>query len=204
MVDCDWSFIRENALPLKQVLEANRRVRGMMGDFSAAAALLAASVFITASLTKLCHLSRFSGELGDYELLPGWAVWPMTLLVPIAELLSAVALYVPLPDSRRIGASCLLVLLCVFTIAIVTNLWRGRIRIRCACFGSRSQQLNWGLPVRNLLIAAALLGPIVAAEDLPEVPSAGGWAGAIVAATLAWVLTEAIRVGDVVTRARTA
>jgi hypothetical protein len=112
--------------------------------------------------------------LDEYRLLPAKAVPAAALLIPLLELGVAVCLLIP--AGRVVGAAFSVVLLTVFTVAIVLNIRAGRRTISCACFGSDKQVLGWDLVARNAMLAG--VGVAVAVADPPN--DQVSFAGAIV------------------------
>jgi uncharacterized membrane protein len=120
-----------------------------------------AAVFGASAIFKLIDLGEFRAAVENYRALPEWLAGAATIAIPVAEILGAVGLL----DSRTRFASAveLVLMLALFTAAIVVNLMRGRLYIDCGCFGPALRQpLSWWLPARNL----ALMG-LVAISALP-------------------------------------
>jgi uncharacterized membrane protein YphA (DoxX/SURF4 family) len=116
--------------------------------------VLLSVIFIHAGVQKVRHHAQLAGVISNYRLLPAALVPVASWLLPPVELAIGIALLVPSSWSA-LGAACLLV---GFSVAIITNLARGRIHIDCGCFQSElRQELGWGLVVRNgaLLAVAA-------------------------------------------------
>lgn len=123
----------------------------MLGTALALASLALAGLFVVSGLSKLRDRTgtrRAVGEFGCPDLLTG----PVALVLPFAELATGVAL---VPNaSARWGAVAAMVLLVVFTAAIVFSLARGR-RPDCHCFGRlRSAPASPAAVVRNIAFAA--------------------------------------------------
>ena len=117
-----------------------------------------ALLFLTAAVGKLRHPSYFRGNLREYALLPGLLVPLVAGLIPVAELLIALAAVVTTTaSSAMIAAGGLLGL---YALAMAINLMRGRHDIDCGCTGPAMRQtLNSWLVIRNVvLIAVALIG----------------------------------------------
>jgi len=125
----------------------------------AIAAVLRASLallFAVAAGHKARDLARFRAILAEYRLLPAAATWPVAILVPAAELVTAGALTVSAGDAGPLSAAGMLAL---YTAAIVINLARGRREIDCGCAGPlRRQTLGGWLVVRNGALLAAAIG----------------------------------------------
>jgi hypothetical protein len=116
-------------------------------------------LFLLAAVHKLTGLERFRATLAAYQLLPGTLVTPVSIGVPVIEVLLGAAWLLAIDRVSIALAS--VALLAAYTLAIAINVLRGRIFIDCGCgmasSAGRDQQLSWGLVVRNsLLIIAAL------------------------------------------------
>src|SRR5947209_11577167 len=153
------------------------------------ARLLLAGVFAVAGVAKLADLHgsrRAAVGFGvPHRLAPVLAV-----LVPLFELAVAIAL---LPDSTvTVGATGALVLLSLFTLAIVWSMIRGEAP-DCHCFGRlHSASAGWSSLGRNLALGALASLVLVAGWNHAGL-SAVGWIGdlsgaGIVAVTLGIVL----------------
>lgn len=92
-----------------------------------------AILFLDAGIVKLRDLSFFRSTLKDYRLVPDWALVPVSVLMPIAELSIAVACIIP--ASRQSGLAAAAALLILYAIAMGINLARGRSFIDCGCHG---------------------------------------------------------------------
>jgi hypothetical protein len=122
-----------------------------------------AVLLASAAAHKLRDLQAFRAAVAAYDLVPGFAVGGLSVLLIGSELLFALALMVagssPVPS---LGAAALLL---AYTSAIAINLKRGRRDIDCGCAGPlRRQRLRGGLVARNLvLLSAALASALPAA-----------------------------------------
>jgi Methylamine utilisation protein MauE len=119
-------------------------------------------VFGTAVAGKLPTLLEFEGVVGNYRLLPDWAVPLAARLVVLLE--AAAVLLLVVPAMRGWGAGAALGLVVLFAAAMAVNIRRGRVEIDCGCFRTaHRQRLSWWLVGRNAalaLAAAALWLPI--------------------------------------------
>jgi methylamine dehydrogenase accessory protein MauD len=116
-----------------------------------AARLLLAAVFVLAGVTKFVDRRGSTKALNGFGLPPGLAQ-PLSLLLPAAEIVVAVAL-VPVAFAWY-GACGALALLSIFAIGISVTLARGR-RPDCRCFGQlHSAPVGWATLVRNGILAA--------------------------------------------------
>src|SRR5918996_6127574 len=81
-------------------------------------------VFLTGAWSKLRARETFEGVVYNYRLLPGFAVAPVSYLLPLTEL--AMGLGLAFAVTRPYAAIGAVLLLAVFNIAIAINLRRGR------------------------------------------------------------------------------
>ena len=115
------------------------------------ARLLLAVVFFVAGFAKLADLPGSRQALQDFGV-PAVLVNPFGVLLPLAEIVVAVALI--LPVSAWWGALGALALLLLFVAGISYNLARGRTP-DCHCFGQiHSSPAGRPTLIRNLLLAA--------------------------------------------------
>ena len=114
-----------------------------------------AAVFALAAVTKLVRRSGFRQAVADFGVAPR-LVPAVTVLVPVLEAATAVALV--LPSAATWGAGAAIGLLSLFTIAIAINVASGR-HPKCFCFSaSRSSPVGWRTMVRNgLLVVPAII-----------------------------------------------
>ncbi len=137
--------------------------------------LLLASVFALAGMAKLVDRPGSEKSLTDFGL-PALLARPVAVLLPLAELLCAIAL-IPAATARW-GAIGVFSLLVLFVIAIGASLARGRAP-NCHCFGQlHSEPVGWSTLVRNMVLAAIAATIIRVEEIVPDV-SIGSWAADI-------------------------
>jgi hypothetical protein len=121
-------------------------------------------MFLLAAAHKLKHRADFHDTLHEYRLLPRPLLAPIAVLLPLAELFVGIAWLVA-GDLQVIAALASAVLLGLYSAAIGINVARGRIHFDCGCsFGSESgkeQFLSYGLMLRNLVLLAAALLPLL-------------------------------------------
>jgi thiol-disulfide isomerase/thioredoxin/uncharacterized membrane protein YphA (DoxX/SURF4 family) len=117
--------------------------------------VLLAGVFSVAAVTKITGTERFSKTVREFGV-PSFLARPLSLLVPLAELAVAVLLLVT--SAGRWGGFGALVLLLIFSLAIVGNLVKGR-KPECRCFGQiNSRPVGWPTLLRNgVFVAGSLL-----------------------------------------------
>lgn len=126
-----------------------------------AAAASLAGVLLLGGAAKCRDLQQFEAVLDDYRLLPSFLLKPVSLLLPLIELMAgALLLWLP---TRGAGAWLSLGLLALVTAAVAVNLTRGRTRIDCGCGGGDHLPLSGGIVARNAmlgLLALVALAPV--------------------------------------------
>jgi uncharacterized membrane protein/multisubunit Na+/H+ antiporter MnhF subunit len=151
------------------------------------AAAAVAVIFILAALQKLRDPAAFRLAVENYRVLPAPIPTVVALVLPIAEIVAAIALL--FADTRPTAAALATALLAVFAAAMAVNLVRGRTDLDCGCGGPGSgQKLSAGLLVRNALLVVLVL--IAAGPVAPRALVALDYA-TVACATLALLLTYA-------------
>jgi peroxiredoxin/uncharacterized membrane protein YphA (DoxX/SURF4 family) len=121
------------------------------------ARLLLSIVFLVAGVAKLADLAGSRQAMRDFGV-PGKLADLFGLLLPLAELATAVALIVPV--TAWWGAVAATALLLIFVAGIGYNLAQGRTP-DCHCFGQlHSAPAGWSTLIRNLVLAG-LAGVVV-------------------------------------------
>ncbi|GAC1349633.1 MAG: hypothetical protein NVSMB27_24590 [Ktedonobacteraceae bacterium] len=137
--------------------------------------LLLVSVFVVAGLAKFADLAGSRQALRDFGV-PPLLVTPFGILLPLAELVVAVAL-IPLASAWW-GALGALALLLLFVAGIGYNLAHGR-QPDCHCFGQLySAPAGWSTLIRNLVLAA-VAGLVVGLGPQYPAPNVLGWFGTL-------------------------
>src|SRR5829696_8889444 len=152
-----------------------RARRDFMGTALLIARLLLASVFALAGVAKLADRAGSKQAIVDFGV-SALVASPLTILLPLCELVVAVAL-IPTPTAWW-GAVGALALLLLFAMGIVLNLARGH-KPDCHCFGQiHSAPAGWKTLARNGLLAA--VAGVVVWQGYDSVgPSAASWAGTL-------------------------
>jgi uncharacterized membrane protein YphA (DoxX/SURF4 family) len=129
-----------------------------------------AIVFVIAGAAKLPRKESFEDALAGYGLLPGRFVRPVSRVVPILEI--GVGTLLGFGFELGIAAALAAVVLGVFTIALATNLLRGRV-VACGCFSFiDEEEISWSMVVRNAgLVALA----VVVLSTSPRALSVDAW-----------------------------
>ena len=95
--------------------------------------LILGGVFVGYASDKIVDPEGFADSIGNYDMVPFWAVNAMALTLPWIEVLAGVVLITG--PWRREAAGLCAVMLVVFMIAIGTAMARG-LNINCGCSGS--------------------------------------------------------------------
>ncbi|PRP90730.1 Methylamine utilization protein MauE [Enhygromyxa salina] len=124
--------------------------------------LIASSVFIYAAVIKILDPAAFAEDIANYQAFPHWTWNLAAAVVPIAELLGALAVLTGF--KRRAGTLVLGSLTLAFIGLILSVIVRG-IDLNCGCFGEAAEAsaVGWPLLLRDLgllvAIGAAYLPP---------------------------------------------
>jgi uncharacterized membrane protein len=128
-----------------------------------------AVVFGASAAIKFADFGEFRAAVENYRIVPEGFAASVAAIVPITELAGAVGILIP--RKHDAATAILLILLAVFTLAIVANLMRGRLHVDCGCFGPALRQpLSWWLPVRNAILMALAAIAILPTADRPMTP----------------------------------
>jgi hypothetical protein len=144
-----------------------------------------------AGVAKLRTQGRFLKIVSEYRILPERMEPVVAALLPPVEILLGIVLLLDL--GSPVPAILAAALLLIFAAAIAINLLRGRTTIDCGCSLARGgQPIQPALIVRNLAIAAALLGAALAPfpQSMPIIAIAA-CAGAVLF-TLLLVLNQVV------------
>lgn len=140
-----WSTVRSSSV-----------VRTPVAFAVLVARLVLAAVLAVAAAGKLRDLDGTRTAVIDLGV-PSRVSGLVAAAVPLAEIIAAVALILPLRTVMMAGAALALVLLVAFTVVIWRTLAAGR-RPPCHCFGARSNApLGPDAIVRNAALAALAL-----------------------------------------------
>lgn len=127
-------------------------------------------LLISVALSKLLHRRDFRGAIQDYRLIPAALETSLKLsgllsvLVPPLELLLGIAIIsgVFLVPALLLG----ILLLSVYTAALIINLRRGRSELSCGCGGILgNHQISWWMVGRNILLLAGTLLLLITPPD---------------------------------------
>ncbi len=110
------------------------------------AAAWMAVLMLYAGLAKAMDRLLFVQHLGAYRVPDAW-IWPLSVLLPVAELLCGALLLSPW---RAVGAAGSAALLVLYAVAMAWHRAAGR-RLDCGC-GGEPLPLSWALVARNGLL----------------------------------------------------
>jgi uncharacterized membrane protein YphA (DoxX/SURF4 family) len=121
-----------------------------------------AALFATAAVHKIRDPRAFLRTFSEYEILPRLFTAPGAIALVVAELSIAIGLLVGVSGNQAGLAA--VSLLMIYSLAIIVNLCRGRLKIDCGCLGAANgQSLSVRLVLRNGILAigaAAISLPI--------------------------------------------
>jgi uncharacterized membrane protein len=128
--------------------------------------LILSYVFVVASLHKWQNIEEFRTTLTNYQIVPDNLLNVFIFTIPAVELLSGIALLIPV--SSRLAALSAAVLLLMYMFAIGINLIKGRRSIDCGCGGTEQKQaISEWLLLRNgvlLFLAYCITASVQARE----------------------------------------
>lgn len=108
-------------------------------------------LFLYAGIIKAGDPAGFAVAIGNYQILPQWAVNPAAMVLPWVEVLIGLTLILGFwIEGGSLFAS---VLFAVFSFALAFNLIRG-LDISCGCFSASPQKINWLYFLRDLGLMA--------------------------------------------------
>jgi len=110
-------------------------------------------VFLAASVHKLAAPVVFARAVDNYRLLPWYAINPVAMIMPWTEFLGGLLLI--LRRFRQPAAAILMLLTCVFILAVGFNLARG-LQFDCGCFGG-AHTSPWQVLARDAGLFLCLL-----------------------------------------------
>ncbi len=125
---------------------------------------IVAGVFLYAAIPKLTDPTAFAEAIDNYHLVPVDFVGPIAAILPVIELITALAL---LTGIEARGAALITgLMLAAFCVAMIQAIARG-IDLDCGCFGAEQRaQVGWDGVARNLaLLGACAL--VALSRDVP-------------------------------------
>ena len=153
------------------------------------------ALFTIAVVHKISAPAAFVGTVRTYRLLPSALVPLAAVVLIVAEAGAALAL---LANSRA-GSALAVLLLALYTVAILINIWRGRRDIDCGCAGPYVREsLSYRLVARNALflsIALLTLLPVMSSRPLGPLDWFTALASAVTFALLFFAVSQLSAIG---------
>ena len=128
-----------------------------------------AGMFLYAGVIKLFEPAVLAQDISHYRVLPDAIAPWLALVLPVLEVVSALALLTP--GYARGGAVLSALMLVLFAAAMTQAKLRG-IDLACGCFGDDSQQVSFAKVALNL--GLAILSLWIAWTTLPRAPMHAG------------------------------
>ena len=118
--------------------------------------LITAAVFLIAGAHKLLDPAAFAEDIANYQAFPHWSWNLAATIVPVTEVLCALALLV---DVKRRAAVIVLGSLTVAFIGLIASVIVRGINLECGCFGEAAEAsiVGWPLLLRDLALLLAII-----------------------------------------------
>lgn len=116
--------------------------------------IVLAFIFIYAGAEKISDPNAFAISISNYRLLPVSTLNLIAIILPWIELVTGVLLLFGI--SVKENSTIILVMLLIFTVAIIISLFRG-LSIDCGCFGKGTQIGLFKLGENLLMIVGSVL-----------------------------------------------
>ncbi|SDF71369.1 Methylamine utilisation protein MauE [Fontibacillus panacisegetis] len=117
---------------------------------------LLAVVFLMSSLGKITNFTQHTQIIKAYRIVPNLFLVPSLIVFSLSELTISLTIFTfGITIYHTYG---IVLLLCLYTLAIAFNLFRGHQDISCGCGGIlEHERLNWGLVYRNVLLITIVI-----------------------------------------------
>ena len=125
------------------------------------------ALFATSAFEKLKDVETFKNVLDGYKLVPPVVLTPLSLVIPVLELTSALSLV--MEATRSFGLVLAGGLLLIYSFVIGVSVLRGFQGIDCGC-GTDHVPISWALLMRNIFVFTL---PVIA--FLPIADRQYGW-----------------------------
>jgi putative oxidoreductase len=150
---------------------AERRVALLAWTVAIWAARIGVAItFLVAAVPKVIDLEPFAIDIRNYQVFPEWSLHLLAAIVPMVEIVGAVAIASGRERWVRSGAVVLGLLTAAFVALVASVIIRG-IDLQCGCFGQDETASAVGVPtlVRDVGLLAAIA---IAACRVPRRASA--------------------------------
>ncbi len=126
------------------------------------AVIIASALFIYSGVAKALSFPLFVSDVEHFDLLPLKMIIPLSICIVMTEVVAGIGLCIC--GMSKMFSFVLVILLSVFTAAMLFNLFRGNI-VECGCFGSTiSSEINWWSVLRNMILGVFLYWIFVKSE----------------------------------------
>lgn len=123
-----------------------------------AARIAVAATFVVAAVPKVIDLESFAVDIRNYQSFPEWSLHLLAAIVPMFEIVGAVAIASGRERWVRAGAVVLGGLTSAFVALVASVIVRG-IDLQCGCFGHDVAASRVGVPtlVRDVVLLAGIV-----------------------------------------------
>jgi uncharacterized membrane protein YphA (DoxX/SURF4 family) len=127
------------------------RMNSVLSTLIALLRIILGVVFVFASISKIADPGAFADAIGSYRIISGTGALLLATILPWIELLAGFGLLFGL--FVRGSALLVAVMLIVFTLAVLSALWRG-LDISCGCFSMdpAAERLGWWKTAEDVLL----------------------------------------------------
>jgi uncharacterized membrane protein YphA (DoxX/SURF4 family) len=127
------------------------RMNSVLSTFIALLRIILGVVFVFASISKMADPGAFADAIVSYRIISGNGALLVATILPWIELLCGFGLLFGL--FVRGSALLVAVMLIVFTLAVLSALWRG-LDISCGCFtmDPAAERLGWWKTAEDVLL----------------------------------------------------
>lgn len=123
-----------------------------------AARIAVAATFVVAAVPKVIDLEAFAVDIRNYQSFPEWSLHLLAAIVPMFEIVGALAIASGRERWVRAGAVVLGGLTLAFVALVASVIVRG-IDLQCGCFGHDVTASSVGVPtlVRDVVLLAGIV-----------------------------------------------
>ncbi len=109
------------------------------------------AIILGSSIYKIVTPADFAHSVFNYQILPGWIINPVAIILPWVQFLCGGALIIN--RGTKGGAILILLMIITFQIAVASALIRG-LNVACGCFEAGGSPATWIIFGRDSLILA--------------------------------------------------
>lgn len=113
--------------------------------------LFISAILLSSAIGKIKQLRNFSNVVAEYKLLPKRIVRPFAYILPFVE--GGIGLFLFVGWYTQVAAGLVILLMLIFTMAIIVNLARGRRDLDCGCSGEfHRDKIGGKVVIRDILL----------------------------------------------------